>query len=78
MRVNLKCFADLANQYECSYDQSVELDTSEGTTIRGVLKNSGIPEEKVKISFVNGIITDINQELNHGDNLTLVPPSGGM
>lgn len=78
MKVNLKCFADLANQYECGFSQIVEIDISQGATVRGVLNKSGIPEEKVKISFVNGIITDIDQKLIHGDNLTLVPPTGGM
>lgn len=78
MKVNLKCFADLANQYECGFDQIVEIDIPQGTTVRGILNKSGISEEKVKISFVNGIITDIDQQLIHGDNLTLVPPTGGM
>ena len=78
MKVNLKCFSGLASQYECGYDQKIEMTVSEGTTINKMLKNHGIPEEEVKICFVNGIISKKDYQLNHGDNLTLVPATGGM
>ncbi len=78
MKVNLKCFAELASRYECRYDESAEIEISEGTTVKQLLKNRRIPEEKVKISFVNGIISGADHQLNNGDDLTLVPATGGM
>ena len=78
MKVNLKCFADLSERYECRYDEKTNVEMPEGTTVKSFIMNYGIPYETVKVSFVNGVISDANYQLRDGDDLTLVPAVGGM
>jgi sulfur carrier protein ThiS len=78
MNVNLKCFADLAERYECTYHTPTPMSVADGSTVGNVIQASGISEEDVKIVFVNGKIAGANQPLQDGDRVTLVPASGGM
>ena len=78
MKVNLKCFADLAERYECDYRSSVGVELSDGARVHHVMEMSGIPEKDVRIVFVNGQVTGLNKPLRHGDRVTLVPATGGM
>lgn len=78
MKINLKCFADLAEKYTCDYQATTTVDISDGATVEKVMDRSGIPEEDVRIVFVNGKITGTGQALSDGDRVTLVPATGGM
>jgi sulfur carrier protein ThiS len=78
MKINLKCFADLAERYACDYKSSVPVELSEGSKVSHVMETSGIPEKDVRIVFVNGQVTGMNKPLRHGDRVTLVPATGGM
>lgn len=48
-----------------------------GTTVRTVLKELGIPEEKARLLFVNGIKADLDSVLQGGERVGLFPPVGG-
>ena len=78
MKINLKCFADLADRYECDYQKTTTLNMNDGSTVGKVMQDSGIPVTDVKIVFVNGKIAGAGQLLNDGDRVTLVPATGGM
>ena len=78
MKVNLKCFANLADKYTCDYQVPTTMDMTEGSTVGKLMNASGIPKEDVKIVFVNGKISGVGQPLNDGDRITLVPATGGM
>lgn len=78
MKVNLKCFANLAERYTCDYHSTTTMDINEGSTVSKLMKASGIPEKDVRIVFVNGKISGVQQPLNDGDRITLVPATGGM
>jgi sulfur carrier protein ThiS len=78
MKVNLKCFADLAERFECDYRETRSVDLSEGATVNHVLEHSGIPKSDVRIVFVNGQVSESNRTLRNGDRVTLVPATGGM
>lgn len=78
MKINLKCFADLAEHYDCDFQVSTAMDVAEGSKVGKVMSKSGIPEKDVKIIFVNDKITDVEHSLNDGDRVTLVPATGGM
>ncbi len=78
MKVNVKCFSSLSDEFECSYDKSVSLDIEEGDTVHGAIDKMRIPESKVKITFLNNQIVNFEQPLKDGDKLTLVPATGGM
>jgi sulfur carrier protein ThiS len=78
MKINLKCFADLAERFACGYQASTSVETGDGATVETVMRQAGIPEEDVKIVFVNGKIAGLEQQLDQGDRVTLVPATGGM
>ena len=78
MKIHLKCFADLAERFECDYHAASPLETAGGADVAEVMRRSGIPEESVKIVFVNGRIADPHAPLVEGDRVTLVPATGGM
>lgn len=78
MNIQLKCFADLAERYECGYREATSVNASEGATVENVIRDSGIPEQDVKIVFVNGLLAGTDQRLGDGDRVTLVPSTGGM
>ncbi|CAB5138987.1 hypothetical protein D3OALGA1CA_3736 [Olavius algarvensis associated proteobacterium Delta 3] len=78
MKVNLKCFANLAERYTCDYQMTTAMEMNEGSTVSKLMKASGIPEKDVHIVFVNGKISGVQQSLNDGDRITLVPATGGM
>ncbi|MFZ0611654.1 MAG: MoaD/ThiS family protein [Desulfobacterales bacterium] len=78
MKINLKCFANLADQYACDHEVTTTINIDGETTVDKVMSESGISKNDVKIVFVNGKISGLEQTLNDGDNVTLVPATGGM
>ncbi|MGB5423620.1 MAG: MoaD/ThiS family protein [Desulfobacterales bacterium] len=78
MRINLKCFANLADQYTCDHEVTTTVGIDEKTTVDKMISKSGISKNDVKIVFVNGKISGFEQTLNDGDNVALVPATGGM
>ena len=78
MRINLKCFADLAEQYTCDHEIITTVDIDAETTVDKMMSKTGIDEKDVKIVMINGKISGLEQTLNDGDNVTLVPATGGM
>jgi sulfur carrier protein ThiS len=78
MNVNLKCFADLADRFDCTYHETKTMSVAHGATVENVMSASGISEDDVKIVFVNGKISGVDQSLRDGDRVTLVPATGGM
>jgi molybdopterin converting factor small subunit len=78
MKINLKCFADLAEQYTCDHEIITTVDIDAETTVDKMMSKTGIDEKDVKIVMINGKISGIEQTLDDGDNVTLVPATGGM
>jgi sulfur carrier protein ThiS len=78
MRIKLKCFADLAERFACGYQAPTSVEAFDGATVETVMRQAGIPQEDVKIVFVNGKIAGPEHQLNQGDRVTLVPATGGM
>ncbi|MCG6895155.1 MAG: MoaD/ThiS family protein [Desulfobacteraceae bacterium] len=78
MKINLKCFADLAERHDCDYREATEINASEGATVANVIRDNGIAERDVKIIFVNGVLASNDRRLGDGDRVTLVPSTGGM
>ena len=48
-----------------------------GTTIRALLKELKIPEDKAKLLFINGIKSSLDSVLKEGDRVGIFPPVGG-
>jgi molybdopterin converting factor small subunit len=78
MKVNLKCFAKLAEGDVCDFTGSDEHALSNGETVRDLVKRLGIKEEEVKLIFLNNKKADFDTLLKDGDQLALSPPVAGM
>ncbi|MFZ4859425.1 MAG: MoaD/ThiS family protein [Desulfuromonadaceae bacterium] len=78
MKVNLKCFAQLAKEQVCDYKESTPHELTEGATVSDLIEQLGLPREEIKIVFVNNSIVAAGTVLRNGDNVALAPVTGGM
>ena len=78
MKVNIKCFGDLAKNHSCDHHKSTEVELTEGEKVSKIMDAFGITEEEAKIVFVNHRISDADKLLKDGDRVSLVPATGGM
>ena len=78
MKVYMKCFATLSDNYKCDYQDSSSQEMSEGQTVGDLIKTQGMSEEDVKIVFVNGRKVSFDTVLGDGDQVGLAPSVGGM
>ncbi len=53
------------------------VEVSDGTTIKQVLEQFGVPIGKVKLIFLNGLHAKDNEVLKDGDRLGVFPPVAG-
>lgn len=72
--IDLKLFVTL-DQYLPRNNEAYEI--PEGTTIKDLMDNLGIPAEIVKLIFINGKKQDKTYCLQHRDRVGLFPPVGG-
>lgn len=78
MKVNLKCFAQLAKEQICDYKESTPHELPEGATVSDLIERLGLPREEIKVIFVNNTIVAAGTLLRNGDNVALAPVTGGM
>ncbi|MBW2603658.1 MAG: MoaD/ThiS family protein [Deltaproteobacteria bacterium] len=48
-----------------------------GITVRELLDQLGVPEDEVKLVFINGVKNDVTATLNGGERVGIFPPVGG-
>jgi molybdopterin converting factor small subunit len=73
-RINLKLFATLSSY---SSDDNECIQVQDGTDIGQLLRDFGIPPDRVALIFVNGVRKDTGYCLKDGDRIGLFPPVGG-
>lgn len=73
MLLEVKCFATLARHQPRQGDFHL----GPNPTLRDLVVFLGIPEEELKITFVNGVHAGLEHELHEGDRVGLFPPVGG-
>ena len=73
MKVNLKCFANLANPDTCDFKDATAYELEDGQTVDHLIKLAGIKSEDVKIAFVNSSVAAIDTVLGEGDRVALTP-----
>ncbi len=56
---------------------SDEYPIDEGLTIHSLLEKLGIPREKAKLIFINGVKADLGSTLKGGERVGIFPPVGG-
>lgn len=78
VKIKLKLFANL-RQYlpEASIGEAIEIEISDKSTLGELAADLKLPPDEVKICFVNGIICELEQQLNEGDEVGIFPPIGG-
>jgi molybdopterin converting factor small subunit len=53
------------------------MEIAEGKTIGEMLEGLKVPLESVKLVFLNGLHSDMNQTLRDGDRVGVFPPVAG-
>jgi molybdopterin converting factor small subunit len=75
MQVTVKLHASLRPYGRSdSKDGLFPLETSEKATVREVIREMGIPLEKVRMILLNGRGVDFDSILSNGDRIALFPP----
>lgn len=74
MNIEIKCFATLADY---APEDGILSGLPPAASPRLIMDLLGIPEEEVKIIFINGIHAAADAALAHGDRLGLFPAVGG-
>jgi molybdopterin converting factor small subunit len=78
MKVDIKCFATLANPDTCDYNDSTAYELEDGQTVENLIHHVGIKREDVKIAFVNSRVADLDTELFDGDRVGLTPTTAAL
>jgi molybdopterin synthase sulfur carrier subunit len=79
MRVHVKLFATLGkyNLIPGLPGTPFEMDLFDGACLGDLLQQLDLPQELVKITFVNGIVQPLEWKLKAGDDVGIFPPIGG-
>lgn len=79
MKVEVKLLAHLKKYLPHTeadgYTYTLEID--EGSTVRGVLTQVGVPEEIAKLIMINNQSAHLEDILQAGDKLIVIPPIPG-
>ncbi len=74
IRIQVKLFASLTHFLPESADK---YEIESGETIRELLAQLNIPEEKAKLIFIDGIRANPDTTLKGGERVGIFPPVGG-
>ena len=72
--IDLKLFVTLSKYLPRN---SENFEVSKGTTVGKLIRNLSIPDELVKLIFINGVRKNRDTRLQHNDRVGLFPPVGG-
>ena len=72
--IQIKLFANLQKFMPASAD-NYAIDA--GTTIRSLLQQLEIPEDKAKLIFIDGLKAELTTVLKGGERIGIFPPVGG-
>jgi molybdopterin converting factor small subunit len=74
VRIRIKLFATLQSFMPASAE-NYAIET--GTTIRTLLEQLELPENKAKLIFIDGIKAELTTALQGGERVGIFPPVGG-
>ena len=78
MDIELHLYATLAKYLpKDATSKTAMMTMSPGKTVQDLITGLGIPENTVKLIFINGVHGKTDTVLNHGDRVGLFPPVGG-
>ena len=72
--IQIKLFATLQKfMPESAENYAIE----SGTTVRNLIQQLDLPEDKIKLIFVNGVKAELTSALKGGERIGIFPPVGG-
>lgn len=79
MRIRVKLFATLARYAPVTGlpGMPFELELQADATLAELVQVLNLPDDMVKVMFVNGVIQEQDWKLNPGDEVGFFPPVGG-
>lgn len=79
MRITVKLFATLTQfSRNTTYSGApFEMDLADESTLASLVAELKLPDDLVKVMFVNGIICEKDLVLHPGDQVGIFPPVGG-
>lgn len=76
--VQVKLFATLRHHFpDLEVGEATSVQLPEDATVGRLLKELELPEEQVKVTFVNGKVRKEQHLLSDGDEVGVFPPVGG-
>ena len=72
--IRIKLFATLQRFMPASAEN---YDIEKGTTIRSLLQQLDLPENKAKLIFIDGVKAELTTVLQGGERVGIFPPVGG-
>jgi molybdopterin synthase sulfur carrier subunit len=76
--VDVKLFATLRRaRPDVPLGQPFPVALAEAATVADLINELGLPEEEVKLMFVNGRSCELDHVLSEGDEIGIFPPVGG-
>ena len=78
INVQVKLFATLRRHYpELAIGEAMTAKLPDEATVGELLEQLDVPDEQVKVVFVNGIVQKEGYTLSDGDEVGIFPPVGG-
>jgi molybdopterin synthase sulfur carrier subunit len=76
--VQVKLFATL-RQYRpgLGMGEAFPVELTSGATVSDLIERLSLPDDEIKIVFVNGLFRDRTHSLADGDKVSIFPPVGG-
>lgn len=76
--VHAKLFATLRRHHpEVGLGEALAVELADGATVEDLVKELRLPEDEVKIVFVNALFREPSHVLQDGDEVGIFPPVGG-
>lgn len=74
MKIELRCFATL---HRFLPENSKQWEIPDGWKISDIVAHLNVPEDELKLVFINGLHAEIDAVVKDGDRVGLFPPVGG-
>ncbi|MBN1661486.1 MAG: MoaD/ThiS family protein [Anaerolineae bacterium] len=76
--VQARLFATLRRRYpHLGLGEALSVALPEGSTVGHLIRQLDLPEDEIKIVFVNGLVRTAGDPLADGDQIGIFPPVGG-
>ncbi len=76
--VRVKLYATFRNQFpDLGLGEEMAVGLPEGGTVGQLIRQLGLPDDQVKVIFVNHVIRSDDHRLADGDVVAVFPPVGG-